>query len=348
MSPDTYRREIARLEAAAASFHKDLARFEGEAAKADYDERKKLEAASKSSSPSTRKSYLDGAARAKKKSVDNLKKAGEIRKKIASNSQAQATKKRALATAEKREQRAQDRATVARRQSEKRHALEIAALSAPQMRYLEVRPAEPSKLRVLYLTSNAHGDLRLDTEVRQVQQALRGAKYRDLVEVQQRPAATFQDLVDGLNDVRPHIVHFSGHGGGQAIALSNESLDVPEQAVVRFKHLMMALDATDTPPQLLVLNACDTLEGAEVLLPAVPVVIGMSDSVLDLAAAVFAKGFYGAIGAGQSVGAALKQGKVAILAAVDDEDESDLPQITAREDVNVDELRLVIPLQPLS
>lgn len=132
---------------------------------------------------------------------------------------------------------------MTRRRSEKQHALEIAALSAQPIRYLEIRPPEPSQLRVLYLTANAHGDLRLDTEVREVQQALRGAKYRELVEVQQRPAATFQNFVDGLNDVLPHIVHFSGHGGGQAIALSSESLDAPEQTVVHFKHLMMALAA---------------------------------------------------------------------------------------------------------
>lgn len=338
-----YRREIDRLVAAAAALYKDLTKFEAEAAKADEDMRKKKEAANRTSSLSSKKSYLDGAERARKKSLDNMKRADDVRKKIAANSRSQSDKKRSLANAEKNELRAQERTAAIRRQSEKRHALEMAALAVPHLRFLKVRPPEQSKLRVLYLTSNAHGDLRLDAEVRQVQQALRSAKYRDLVEIEQRPAATFQDLIDGLNDIRPHIVHFSGHGGSTGIALSNEDLSDPEMAMVQFRLLMKALDATDTPPQLLVLNACNTLEGAEALLPAVPIVIAMSDSIMDLAAAVFAKGFYGAIGSGQSVGSALKQGKLGIHATLEDEDESMLPQYVARDDVNIDEMKLVIP-----
>lgn len=53
-----------------------------------------------------------------------------------------------------------------------------------------------------YLTVNPGGDLMTETEVRRVQQAFRGAKYRDKVEIQLRPAATLQDLMDDLNDVR--------------------------------------------------------------------------------------------------------------------------------------------------
>src|SRR5690606_3160381 len=115
-------------------------------------------------------------------------------------------------------------------------------------------------------------------------------------------AATFQDLLDGLNDVRPHIVHFSGHGGGQAINLDNGELAAPDADVVGFELLVDALGATDQPPQLLVLNACDTLAGTEVILPAVPVVIGMTDDVPDMAAILFAQQFYAAIASGQSVG----------------------------------------------
>jgi hypothetical protein len=62
-----------------------------------------------------------------------------------------------------------------------------------------------------------------------------------------------------------------------------------------------ALRATDTPLKLLVLNACDTLDGADVLLDVTPVVIAMSAGVSDLAAAVFAARFYAAIASAQSV-----------------------------------------------
>lgn len=45
---------------------------------------------------------------------------------------------------------------------------------------------------------------------------------------------------------------------------------------------------TNGQAKALVLNACDTLDGAEVLLPSVPVVIAMSDTISDIGAAVFA------------------------------------------------------------
>lgn len=227
------------------------------------------------------------------------------------------------------------------RQKEKQHAREVSRLSSPTVHYVHIRPPEPEKLRVLYLTANPGMDLRTDTEVRQVQQALRGAKYRDLVTVEQRPAATFQDLLDGLNDIRPHIIHFSGHGGGETVIMDRGDIEGGADHTVSFSLLLKALDATDHPPTLLVLNACDTLEGADIILPAVPVVIAMSDNVLDVAAILFAQQFYAALASGQSVESSLKQAKVKIDAAMIDDEASQLPQCLARDDVDIGSLILV-------
>lgn len=174
-----------------------------------------------------------------------------------------------------------------------------------------------------------------------MQQALRSARLRDLVSIEQRPAATFQDLLDGLNDVRPHIVHFSGHGGAGALVMDDGELENGRGAQVGFGLLMRAMEATDTPPTLLVLNACDTLDGAESILPVVPVIIAMADEVLDVAATVFAQQFYAALASGQSVGAAHRQALVAIEAAMLEEGAQDLPTCISRDDVDVDQLMLV-------
>ena len=58
-----------------------------------------------------------------------------------------------------------------------------------------------------------------------------------------------------------------------------------------FELLARALGATTTPIKLLVLNGCDTLDGAEALLAAVPAVIAMADPITDEAAGVFAARF---------------------------------------------------------
>lgn len=62
-----------------------------------------------------------------------------------------------------------------------------------------------------------------------------------------------------------------------------------------------------SPRCLVVLNGCDTLDGAEVLLESTAVVVATASSISDLAASVFAAKFYAAIAAAQPVAAAVNQ-----------------------------------------
>jgi hypothetical protein len=77
------------------------------------------------------------------------------------------------------------------------------------------------------------------------------------------------------------------------------------------------------------------------VLPAVPVVIGLSDSILATAAIVFSQQFYAAIASGQSVGAAFSHGKAKVEAVLLEDDASEPPDFIAREDVDLDALVLV-------
>jgi CHAT domain-containing protein len=165
------------------------------------------------------------------------------------------------------------------------------------------------------------------------------------VEVTPRPAASAQDLLDAINDIRPHVVHFSGHGWSDGLVMDNGSVDTPEGQELDFELLAKLLVATTTPPTLLVLNACETLGGADLLLSAVPVpvpvVVAMGDAIADVAASVFASQFYAAIASAQTVGVALAQAKVAMeIAQLDD---AELPEAIARDDVDIDDVVLVRP-----
>jgi CHAT domain len=171
---------------------------------------------------------------------------------------------------------------------------------------------KPEVLRVLYLTANPKLDLRTEVEVRNVRQAVRTTMHRDLIEIIPMPAATPEDLLDGLNDVRPHVVHLSSHAGEETVIFDNASIESPAGRKVTFDLLAKALGATDDPPVLLVLNGCDTLDGAEVLLESTPVIIAMASDITDRAASVFATRFYSAIASAQPVGAAVRQGAVAM------------------------------------
>ncbi|MDN5767825.1 MAG: CHAT domain-containing protein [Humibacillus sp.] len=336
---------------------KDLAKHREAANKATAAATKKRGEAAKTKSDSTRRMATSAAEREEKKVADATKKIGEIEKKYADNTKAIGAKESSLRSALITEQRVADREVSRRRQTEKSHAREMAALSRPnmQIRYVEVQPPKQEPLRVLYLTANPesvettveHPDgsietsgvwLRVDFEVRQVKEMLKKSKYRDLVTVEHLPAATTMDLLEGLNDHRPHVVHFSGHANSWGLFMGNDE-GTTEGDDLDFDLLARLLGATDEPPRLVVLNACESLAGADALLQTVPVVVGMSDKVNDASAVVFAARFYSGIASAQSVDSSLKQAKVAMEAAA--LEGSHLPEARAREDVDLATLILV-------
>jgi hypothetical protein len=70
------------------------------------------------------------------------------------------------------------------------------------------------KIKILFFSGNPQGTthLKLDEEVREIQTKLRAAEYRESLELITRWAVRPDDLLQCLNEDRPHIVHFSGHG----------------------------------------------------------------------------------------------------------------------------------------
>jgi hypothetical protein len=71
-----------------------------------------------------------------------------------------------------------------------------------------------AKVRILFLAANpgATSALKLDEESREIGNKLRGSEFRDSVELVTQWAVRPDDLLQFLNQYRPHIAHFSGHG----------------------------------------------------------------------------------------------------------------------------------------
>jgi hypothetical protein len=169
------------------------------------------------------------------------------------------------------------------------------------------------RTRILFLAANPKdsSQLRLDEEIREIQTKIRAAEFRDSFELVSRWALRPLDLLQAINEVQPHIVHFSGHGSRNAeLVLENEqgnAKPVSEAALVSlFKN---AKDGV----RLVLLNACHSEAQARAISHEIECTVGMSVAIGDEAAIVFASTFYGALAFGRSVGQAFEQGRTALM-----------------------------------
>jgi hypothetical protein len=243
VSEKFYRDKVASIKKAQGTAETALAKAHTAAAKYRSEAAKQRAKITPRTSNSMARSYQRAAEAAEGKAATEDDKAAALSRKLGGLASdlaaAEANLDREVKATARRDDDARKAATrqaerdaARRRQAEKRHAQEIARISQPIVRYVhEVRtiPApKPEILRVLYLTANPEKDLRTEVEVHHVQQAVRAATHRDLIEIVYRPAATPEDLLSGLNDIRPHVVHISGHAGEAAVTFDNASVDTPE------------------------------------------------------------------------------------------------------------------------
>ena len=170
----------------------------------------------------------------------------------------------------------------------------------------------PSVRTLLFLAANPKGtpQLRLDEEVKKVEQGLERSKKRDQFKLVQKWAVTDDELRRALLDNEPEIVHFSGHGSG-ASGLTFEDdqgnvLEIPGDALARLFEL--CADSV----KCVVLNACHSEAQANAISQHIDYVIGMSKDIGDEASIKFAVGFYDALGAGRDFETAYRFGCSAI------------------------------------
>lgn len=166
----------------------------------------------------------------------------------------------------------------------------------------DLRAPKREKLRVLMLGAGPAGDLRVGREQKRIRAAVESALHRDLIELDGRPAATTSDLLDGITKFRPHVVHFSGHSSSDVIVFEDE-LDEPHSGViVTARAFAAAVEATDDPPLLVLLNSCNSASQInEIVERVAPFAIGMSDGIDDGDAIAYAAQFYAAVANGQSI-----------------------------------------------
>lgn len=168
-------------------------------------------------------------------------------------------------------------------------------------------------LKVLFLAANPESATRLalDEEVRAITEKIRLAEARDRVQVVQAWAVRPDDLLQQLNQHRPHIVHFSGHGSaaGELILVDNHGQAKPVSPAALHALFRTLKDNI----RLVLLNACYSRVQGEAIAQEIDFVMGMTDRIGDTSARAFAAAMYGALAFHRSVQDAFDQGHVALL-----------------------------------
>lgn len=147
--------------------------------------------------------------------------------------------------------------------------------------------------KILILAAIPHG-LRLDREIREIEEAIRRATRRDLFEIRIRTAVRPQDIRRAIAEERPFIVHFCGHGleDGSLLLEDDGGNNKPVPPFGLASLFKLHADYVNC----VLLNACYSAKPADAIREHINYAIGMNQPIGDQAAIVFAQGFYDGLG----------------------------------------------------
>jgi len=350
MSVEMYRTTVARLTKDHADLEKGRAHETERIARLKHDIASLQQGSTRTTSQSMLRFKQQQIASKEQELARAQKKAADIEGKIAAKLAELARSNGHLERAVAQVQRRDVAATKSRRSEELRHAQAVTRETEKQARlHRQLRGSRlvldlarlPETITVLFVAANPRDQvqLALDEEIRAIQAKIRASEHRDAVKLVATWATRTDDLLQALNEHRPHVVHFSGHGAesGELLFLdpAGNTKAVSKAAMVQVMKTM-----TDNI-RVVLFNACFSSDQAEAVTAHVEVAIGMSDSISDEAAREFAAQFYSAIGFGRSVEKAFEQGKTQLM--MDGIPEEDTPMLFAGENVDACEVVLVRP-----
>ncbi|GAB1538244.1 hypothetical protein NUACC21_09020 [Scytonema sp. NUACC21] len=172
------------------------------------------------------------------------------------------------------------------------------------------QPTSPQKILILAANPKDTTPIRLNEEVREINDGLQRAKLRDRFILEHKWAVRPRDIRRAMLDIHPSIVHFSGHG------MEDEGLVFEDETgsskLVDGEALAGLFKLFANEVECVVLNGCYSEVQASEISQHVNYVIGMKKAIGDKAAIEFAVGFYDALGSGGSVEFAYEYGCNAI------------------------------------
>ena len=183
------------------------------------------------------------------------------------------------------------------------------------------------KILILAANPTNTNKLRLDEEVREIENAHRKAQNREEIEIISKWAVRVDDLRREILYHKPNIIHFSGHGAGDdGLLLENK---FGQMQFVSSESLAGLFKLFKKDVECVVMNACYSEVQAEAIHEHINCVIGMNYKIGDKAAIEFATGFYDALTNARNYQDSFDFGKNAL--DLESIPESGIPQIKIRD-----------------
>ena len=174
-----------------------------------------------------------------------------------------------------------------------------------------------NSVRVLFIAGDRGGShvnqLKIPNEYHEIQAALRGCKYRDVIALANPILAATRLRLAEAHRERPAIVHFAGHGNDRSLSIIEDRGLLANEVPLSADQLCEVMRTMENQVRLCVLNACESADLAQRLVQEriVDHAVGWPARVSDSAAVAFSRALYGALGDGRSIADAVK---VAIVA----------------------------------
>ena len=275
----------------------------------------------------------------------NEKRIADINKKVNEWQKKVVKKEKELVEADKRyhneEEKISRRNSLAEKKRLKEQGMRFDQFENKLLDYSENQAMMMDKITVLFLAANpvSTNRLRLDEEVRAIQERIRLSDYRDSIQFESRWATRSSDILQAINETNPTIIHFSGHGtpDGNLVLLNTDG----SPKCVNKEAITMAISTASDTVRLVLFNACFSKVQAENIVQNIEAAIGMNDSVSDETAIVFAAQLYSAIGFGHSLKKAYNQAIAGIM--LEGIPEERIPRLFVRDGVASESIIYVSP-----
>ena len=333
---DSYRNTLMRKMEEAAKLSQDLAKEQAKLSPLQSKIISAKSAISRTKNQATIKSRLGDIDR------------GDIQKKIAAKEKEVATAEKNYRNEEVRVQKRQEAEDKKRMQEADRQARQLEQrlrenerMQRQMQQDIEQLQTVPNVITILFLAANPAGTtpLQLDEEARSIQQKIRMADYRDSIRFESRWATRSGDILQAINETNPTIVHFSGHGteNGDLVLLNPDG----SAKLVSKEAISMAMSTASDTIRLVVFNACFSEPQAESVIENIDAAIGMSTSIGDEAACIFASQLYSSIGFGRSLQISFNQALAQLMLEGISEDKT--PKLYVNDSMDANEIILAQP-----